>query len=94
MVVEAGSAGLAWLRTLPPGAWVEEAACADGGLDPDVRAAFTWEVLDEAAVRAVCASCTVRVPCGVYGAQAKAWGVWGGVLLWNGREREPARRAG
>jgi len=89
-------AGLAWLRSAPPGRWAVEAACADVRLDEAVRDTFTADVLDEAAgaaVAAVCASCPVRVSCGSYGRQARCWGVWGGTLLGDGRERVPARRA-
>jgi len=78
--------GAAWRRTPPPGAWVEDAACA--GTAPDV---FTdpADVDDVAAASRVCAGCPVVQECAAYAAAARCHGVWGGQLLTNGRPVQP-----
>ncbi len=72
----------AWFRGRPPGEWVSRAVCVDVGLDfadPGDR-----DTASRAA--AICQyRCPVRKECAAYGRAARAYGVWGGQWLRNGR---------
>jgi hypothetical protein len=69
------------LRDLPPlGAWVEEASCADLGIDgAGVFVADHPDVEELAYAEAVCWRCPVRQECADYAAQTPAYGLWGAV---------------
>jgi hypothetical protein len=66
-------------------------SCA-GYADPDV-----FDPADEAAfaeAKAVCAGCEVRALCLALGLERGEWGVWGGVLLENGKPTEKVKLRG
>lgn len=70
----------------PQAAWV----CV--GQDPDL---FHPEDLDGLAqAAAVCAPCPMREACLALGLDRKEWGVWGGVLLENGKRLTAPRTPG
>lgn len=60
--------------------------------DPDV-----FDPADEAGLaeaQAVCAGCGVRTLCLSLGVDRREWGVWGGVLLENGKPIETVKQRG
>lgn len=66
-------------------------SCADYD-DPDVFDPTDQDALDQAL--AVCGSCAVRDLCLELGVNRDEWGVWGGVLLENGKPLEKVRQPG
>ena len=47
---------------------------------------FSERPTDLAAAQAMCGECEVRIPCLEYALQnALEWGVWGGVIFWDGQ---------
>ena len=59
----------------------EQWACL--GADPELFWPTTEEALTEAA--ALCSRCPARAACARRGAEAREWGVWGGLLLNRGK---------
>jgi WhiB family transcriptional regulator, redox-sensing transcriptional regulator len=66
-------------------------SCA-GYDDPDVFDPTDQDALAEA--QTVCAGCGVRALCLALGVNRGEWGVWGGVLLENGKPIEKVKRRG
>ena len=70
-------------RAPAPGPWRTAAACADPGLDPEIREVFTteaptWSDADADAL-AVCANCPVLADCAGYARRVRGLvGIWGG----------------
>jgi WhiB family transcriptional regulator, redox-sensing transcriptional regulator len=70
--------------------WQKDAACA--GMD-ESTAELTFfptdtEKLRERRWEPICADCPVRAQCEAYGRQTLSYGVWGGVLLYEGVEQK------
>lgn len=60
----------------------ESGACVDSGAD-DLF--FSERVDDLAAAQAICAGCSVRIECLEAALEEDVdWGVWGGVIFWDG----------
>lgn len=65
-------------------------ACAENGVDPDV-----FDPTDPATLREAlswCAACPLREQCFEIGSSTRGWGVWGGVLLENGKPAGVAQK--
>ncbi len=68
-------------RAPAPGPWRADAACADPGLDSDVRETFTTEAptWSDPDALAVCAGCPVLADCAAYARRVRGLvGIWGG----------------
>jgi WhiB family redox-sensing transcriptional regulator len=56
---------------------------------------FSDRAEDLAAAQAICSGCEVRIPClEVALEQSLEWGVWGGVVFWDGRAYHRKRGRG
>lgn len=66
-------------------------ACAD---HPDPELFHPTDEVELAAAQAVCATCPARAVCLDLGLRRDEYGVWGGVLLENGKPLETVRRPG
>ncbi len=74
---------------LTPLPWMDRAACAQPGVDPELFHPGEGNTSHDRATLAlaICAECPVKAPCGAYGEQLRATGIWGGTV------RDDARTA-
>ena len=71
-----------------------DARCRDGASSM-VSLFFSEQLDDIARAKAICATCPLQEPClAVATARRELWGVWGGVLFFNGKVLAVKRKRG